>query len=71
MKRVRSYNRNTSTTRMSRPEPKEMELREHRVFEGNRGGRAFPGQVLSQHVKQVATRMDSDAECEPQAKQTS
>lgn len=49
-----------------------MELRELRIFEGKQGRAGISqGQVLSQHVKQVATRMDSDAECEPQAKPTS
>jgi hypothetical protein len=41
MRQVRGYKRNTSTMRISRPEPKEGELRAHRVFEGSRGGRAF------------------------------
>jgi hypothetical protein len=49
---VRSYNRNTSTMRISRPEPKEVELRAHRVFEGKQGRAGISqGQVLSQHVK--------------------
>jgi hypothetical protein len=71
MKGVRSYNRNTSTTRISWPELKEMGL-DSAILRGGQGRAGISqGQVLSEHVKQVATRMDSDAECEPQAKQTS
>jgi len=35
--RGRSYKRNTSTMKISRPELKEVELWAHRVFEGKQG----------------------------------
>lgn len=67
---VRGYNRNTFIETIDRPEPRVAELR-GREFRGERGRRDISQDRICHNATNGERRKtDSDAECEPPAKQT-